>query len=270
MVVATADDRQSTNRQQALSLLRLMIAVASVPSIVLLVVLGVLTRNPLYVLLLLVAFVGGNTYWWRTYLRSFDAGMVRRPGLRPADPEGDARLHNLVDGLCVAHGVEKPALLVLDDPGRNAGAVSVGDPWHRTNTVVVTTGLLDALSRVEMEGVLAQLLTHIRDGDTDLLSTVAAVGSTPIVGSLLSSRCAAAVDPEIDQRSDVAAVRMTRYPPGLADALDRLREGGTAVGLATPSNAQLWIADPLESGGVSARFITHPPLEDRIAVLREL
>ena len=88
---------------------------------------------------------------------------------RPASVEEYGRLHNLVEGLCIAGGLPKPRLYIVDDPSPNAFATG-RDPKHAA--VAVTTGLLEKLNRVELEGVLAHELSHIKNYDI-LVSTLA-------------------------------------------------------------------------------------------------
>lgn len=161
---------------------------------------------------------------------------------RPADAEGDARLHNIVEGLCVAAGLPKPDLYVVDDHTLNA--FSLGrNPGHAS--VVVTSGLLDKLNRVELEGVVAHELAHIRNHDT--LITTTAVG-LPLLRVVLPGRR--------ESVADVTGVRFTRYPPGLIAALEKLRvEPSPARSWTT---AHLWINAP------------HPPMDQRLAELRDL
>jgi heat shock protein HtpX len=165
-------------------------------------------------------------------------------GARPAAPEGpaNARLHNVVEGLCVAAGLPKPDLYLVDD--RTINAFSVGrNPGHAS--LVVTSGLLDNLERVELEGVVAHELAHIRNHDT--LLTTTAVG-LPLLRLILPGRR--------ESVADVTGVRFTRYPPGLIAALEKLRgEQGPGRSWAT---AHLWINAP------------NPPLEQRLAELRDL
>ena len=88
---------------------------------------------------------------------------------KPADPETYKRLHNLVEGLCIAGGLPKPAVYVVDDPAPNAFATG-RNPQHAA--IAVTTGLLEKMNRVELEGVLAHELSHIKNYDI-LVSTLA-------------------------------------------------------------------------------------------------
>src|SRR5687768_3878133 len=88
---------------------------------------------------------------------------------RPADPAQYARLHNLVEGLCIASGLPKPGVYVIDDPAPNAFATG-RNPRHAA--IAVTTGLLAKLNRIELEGVLAHELSHVKNYDI-LVSTLA-------------------------------------------------------------------------------------------------
>src|SRR6056297_2590570 len=101
---------------------------------------------------------------------------------RPADPQQYQRLHNLVEGLCIAGGLPKPGVYVVDDPAPNAFATG-RNPNHAA--IAVTTGLLDQMNRVELEGVVAHELSHIKNYDI-LVSTLAVtmVGAVALVTDL--------------------------------------------------------------------------------------
>ncbi len=225
------------------------------------------------------------------------------------------RLHNVVEGLCFAAGVPKPAVYVVEDDALNAFATG-RHPRHAA--VVVTTGLLSAMSRVELEAVLAHELTHVKNLDI-LASTLAAtmVGGValvadwalrflwwggprhrdeeraggpgpaaavavvglvplalaPIAGWLMRR----AVDSRRELVADVSGVSLTRYPPALISALEKLRAGTTVVHSGSAGTAHLWIAAPVARDDSEGRlawmgrlFDTHPPLEERIQALREL
>jgi heat shock protein HtpX len=231
----------------------------------------------------------------------------------PADPEVYKRLHNLVEGLCIASGLPKPRVYIIDDPAPNAFATG-RDPRHAA--IAVTTGLLEKMNRVELEGVLAHELSHIRNYDI-LVSTLAVtlVGSVALLADmtlrmmwwnggrvrrgndrsdssnplayvgfallifapLIARLMQAAVSRNRETLADVSACQMTRYPPGLISALEKLRDDTTVVHASTTATAHLWIEQPMSGVGdegrlrkVHALFDTHPPLEERIALLREL
>lgn len=191
-------------------------------------------------------------------------GTVRRAvGGRPADAVAHARLVNLVDKLATGAGVPVPDLVVVDDEAPNALAAGLRP---RTGFVAVTTGLLGALDRVQLEGVLAHELARLKSHDTRP-GTVAVpllrwFGWVP--GAEQRIR-ATALGPGRLAEADLQGVAITRYPPALAAALERLAADGRRVG-APAAVAHLWIDPPL--GDVDP--LVRPPLEERIATLREL
>ncbi|MBA3289018.1 MAG: M48 family metallopeptidase [Acidimicrobiia bacterium] len=232
---------------------------------------------------------------------------------KPADPEVYRRLHNIVEGLCIAGGLPKPRVYIVDDPAPNAFATG-RDPKHAA--IAVTTGLLEKLNRVELEGVIAHELSHIRNYDI-LVSTLAVtlVGTIAIVTDIairmmwwnggrvrrdgdhgnsgnplailgfvlliFAPIIARAMQATISRRretlADVSACQLTRYPPGLISALEKLRDDTTVTHSASTATAHLWIEQPMSGVGDEGRlrsfhrmFDTHPPLEERISLLREL
>ena len=231
----------------------------------------------------------------------------------PADPDQYRRLHNLVEGLCIASGLPKPRVYIVVDPAPNAFATG-RDPKHAA--IAVTTGLLEKMNRVELEGVLAHELSHVRNYDI-LVSTlvVTLVGSIAILtdlgirmmwwnggrvrrdgdrndtgnpvallgfallifAPLLAKLMQAAVSRKRETLADVSACQMTRYPPGLISALEKLRDDSTVTHSATTATAHLWIEQPMSGvadrgrlGRLHQMFDTHPPLDERIELLREL
>lgn len=253
------------------------------------------------------ATVAFGSYW------KADAIALSVSRARPAPPEEFTRLHNLVEGLCIAGGLPKPRIYVIDDPAPNAFATG-RNPRHAA--IAVTTGLLERMNRVELEGVVAHELSHIRNYDI-LVSTLAVtlVGTlailtdvairmmwwnggrvprqgdrdnsnnplaligfamlilAPIVGKAMQS----AISRRRETLADISACQLTRYPPGLISALEKLRDDTTVTHSASMATAHLWIEQPMAGvgdegrlGGWHRMFDTHPPLEERIALLREL
>ena len=234
---------------------------------------------------------------------------------KAADETEYRRYHNLVEGLCIAAGLPKPRLYVVDDPAPNAFATG-RNPKH--SAIAVTTGLLEKMNRVELEGVLAHELSHIKNYDI-LVTTVAviAVGAIALLadiglrfafwggmrdrrdsndsgglGGIVALLALAlivlapfagymmqfAMSRNREYLADASGVQLTRYPPGLISALERLRDDQAVVHYATKATAQMWIEQPLEPGrdqkDAKSRFNnlfdTHPPLEDRIKRLQEM
>ncbi|MGD9995627.1 MAG: M48 family metalloprotease [Ilumatobacteraceae bacterium] len=232
---------------------------------------------------------------------------------KPADRQQYQRLYNLVEGLCIASGLPQPRVYIIDDPAPNAFATG-RNPRHAA--IAVTSGLLEKMNRVELEGVLAHELSHIRNYDI-LVSTLAVTlvgavalltdlairlmwwnggrvsrdgdrqgGSNPlalvgfallIFAPILARIMQATISRQRETLADVSACQMTRYPPGLISALEKLRDDTTVTHAASTATAHMWIEQPMSGVGDEGRlgkvhrlFDTHPPLEERIALLREL
>jgi heat shock protein HtpX len=267
-----------------------------------------------FVLALAVAGVTSGLAYWRS-----DAVALRMSRARPADAQDQPRYHNIVEGLCIASGLPKPRLYVIEDPAPNAFATGRSP---RNAALAVTTGLLDKMNRIELEGVLAHELSHVKNYDI-LVSTLAVTmvgvialmsdigvrmlwwgmgrsshrdfddqhggNSGPLALLSLVGFALLAFSPVIamvmqrtvsrrrETLADVSGVEMTRYPPGLISALEKLRDDSTVVHATSHATAHLWIEQPAaqtEPEGRMSRlnrmFDTHPPIEERIALLREL
>jgi heat shock protein HtpX len=253
------------------------------------------------------AAVAFGSYW------KADAIALSVSRARPADPETYKRLHNLVEGLCIASGLPKPGVYIIEDPAPNAFATG-RNPRHAA--IAVTTGLLEKMNRVELEGVIAHELSHIRNYDI-LVSTLAVtlVGAVALLtdiairmmwwnggrerrsgdrgdhfnpliivgfallifGPIIAKAMQATISRRRETLADVSACQMTRYPPGLISALEKLRDDTTVTHSASTATAHLWIEQPMSGvgdngrlGGMHRLFDTHPPLEERISLLREL
>jgi heat shock protein HtpX len=262
---------------------------------------------------IIIAFVFAMALAWGSYYNS-DKIAIAASRAKPADEAEYRRYHNLVEGLCIAAGLPKPKLYVVDDPAPNAFATG-RNPKHAA--LAVTTGLLDVMNRVELEGVIAHELSHVKNydilvttiavtavgtialisdiglrfafwgglsdrrdnnGDSGPLGAVLAIASlavlmlAPFAGYLMQM----AMSRNREYLADASGVQLTRYPPGLISALEKLRDDHAVVHHATKATAQMWIEQPLETdkkkpgSKFNSLFDTHPPLEDRIARLQEM
>jgi heat shock protein HtpX len=257
--------------------------------------------------LIVAALIAFLSYW------KADKIALAVSRAKPADGPEYARLHNVVEGLCIASGLPKPGVYIVHDSAPNAFATG-RNPKHAS--IAVTTGLLEKMNRVELEGVVAHELSHIRNYDI-LVSTLAVtlVGAVAllsdiairtmwwnggrvrrdgdrgdsgnplaIVGFILlilaplaAKAMQAAISRQRETLADVSACQMTRYPPGLISALEKLQADTTVTHSASTATAHLWIEQPMSGVGDAGRlrrshsmFDTHPPLDERIALLREL
>ena len=238
----------------------LLAVVAAVPTVVGLLV-GLVVGAPVVGLLagLVVGLAVVALAWWRA-----DPLALSLARARPADPVEHARLLNLLDGLCAATGLARPSAQVVEDEAPNAFAVGHS---ARSASVVVTTGLLARLRRVELEAVLAHELSHVKEGSIGLRTVAVPLVGLPatVLPSGLAGRLRRWVVDDGEATADLAAVAVTRYPPGLARALEVVAAGGGQVAT-PPAVAHLWLAPPLGA------FPPSPGegLPERVAYLREL
>jgi heat shock protein HtpX len=235
-----------------------------------------------------------------------DRLVLRVSRARPADRETYPKLHNLVEGLAIAGGMPKPAIYVIEEPAPNAFATG-RDPEH--SSVAVTSGLLEITNRVELEGVLAHELSHIKNRDM-LVGTLAATlvgviallsgwmrhvlfwgggrrrgGGAPfiliigLIGAILAPLAAQLIRFAISRRreylADADGALLTRYPPGLAGALRKISQSQNQMRVANNATAHLWLNQPSRASGeghtgIERLFSTHPPIQDRIRILEEM
>lgn len=299
------EEIRSNKRKSALLVAGFAIFVAVVGAVV-----GYLIGGGPTSTLIALAIAGAMAFgsYWKS-----DSIALAVSRARPADPEVYQRLHNLVEGLCIAGGLPKPKVYVIDDAAPNAFATG-RNPQHAA--IAVTTGLLEKMNRVELEGVVAHELSHIRNYDilvstlavtlvgtiailTDLsirmmwwnggrvaregdrqggFSPLAAVGFVLLILAPIIARVMqAAMSRRRETLADVSACQLTRYPPGLISALEKLRDDATATHAASMATAHMWIEQPLSGvrdegrlRKIHSMFDTHPPLEERIALLKDL
>lgn len=256
----------------------------------------------LYLSVGIALFMNVASYWWSDKL------VVSMTGAHPADPQRHQSLISVVENLSITAGLPMPKVFVVDDPAPNAFATG-RDPKHAV--VAATTGLLAILDRTELEGVMAHELSHVGNRDM-LVSTVAVVlagfvaiiadlfmrsmmfggGKSDdsranviflvlgIVGIILAPIAAQMIQLAISRKreylADASGALLTRYPEGLASALEKIGRYSQPMQRANNATAHLFIADPFgeekQTIGqkISNLFQTHPPVKDRVRVLREM
>ena len=205
-----------------------------------------------------VAVVGLRLAGWRLLLR-LTGGTA---------PRGAAEeiLENVLEGLCVNHGIPTPELRVIHSDSINALAAA-RNPEHAA--IVVTSGAVEQLDRIEMEGLLAHHLCRIRRGDAAFETLAGVLLAWPLgaVGWLRCRVMGRVLPAERSLVADFEAVSLTRYPPGLLSALMTLSRQEAEVPSPTVAALHLWIDEP--DWGITDA-IRHPRLEARIAALNEL
>jgi heat shock protein HtpX len=247
-------------------------------------------------------FAIGATIWAVT---SGSRLVLSAAGARPADPNQYQQLHNVVDAMAIAAGLPKPAVYVIDDPSPNAFATGISP---NRAAITATTGLLETMNREELEGVISHEMSHIKNYDVRLILIVSTlIGFAAILASilwrsaffvrprgrdgeqvaifvilagLLLTLVAVIVGPLIrfalsrsrEELADVSGVNLTRNPLGLMHALQKLEQNDKPFAKFNHATAAMCIDDPLQhhEQWYHHLFDTHPPLEERIAILQKI
>ncbi len=234
-------------------------------------------------------------YWKSDKIAIAQAGAVL------ANEAQYRELHNIVENLAITAGLPKPKVYIINDPAPNAFATGRNKDHA---AIAVTTGILQILNKTELEGVIAHELSHIGNRDI-LVSTVAVVlagfisiaanvfmrsslfagGSSDdskrgnaifvIIGLVLSlvapifaTLIQLAISRKREYLADASGAILTRYPEGLASALQKIGEYGQPMKKQSAAISHLFLADPKgKTSFVSKLFMTHPPIEDRIKAL---
>jgi len=256
----------------------------------------------LYIAVAFAVLMNVFSYWYS------DKIVIKMTKAKPINREDHREIWNIVENLSITAGLPMPRLYIVDDPAPNAFATG-RSPEHAV--VAVTTGILPLLNRTELEGVLAHELSHIGNRDM-FVSTVAVVlvGFVAILADmflrmtffgrggggnrdgrlqliLLVAGIAAAILAPIAARlihlaisrkreflADASGALLTRYPEGLASALEKIASYSKPMKKASHATAHLFIANPYgtEKKGFKSKmnklFSTHPDVAERVAALR--
>jgi len=245
------------------------------------------------------------SYFFSDKIILFSVGAV------PVKKNDHFDFYTVVENLTLATGLPMPKIYVIDDPAPNAFATG-RDPKHAV--ICATTGLLEKLDRAELEGVIAHELSHIKNYDMLVMTVVAVLASTiglvsdwimrsfwwggsrrrrdndsergspiffvlliialiltPIIATLIQL----AISRKREYLADASGVLITRYPEGLARALEKISGDGNILRTASSSTAHLFISNPFKKGTKTMNlfanlFSTHPPVDERIKILRSM
>jgi heat shock protein HtpX len=244
---------------------------------------------------------------WGSYYYS-DKIVLSMSAAKPVTKEAEPYLWNTVEGLAIAAGLPMPRPYIIEDSAPNAFATG-RDPRHAA--IAVTRGLLDKLNRLELEGVIGHEMAHIQNYDIRFMTLVVVLVGTIVLLSdgmmrtlwwgggrrrgrssggsgagilaliglvfvILSPIVAQLMQLALSRRreflADASGAALTRYPEGLASALEKIAADPERLEVANKATAHLFIWNPLKDHGgrMNAMFSTHPPVEQRVKRLREM
>jgi heat shock protein HtpX len=240
---------------------------------------------------------------WGSYYGS-DKLVITMTGAKLIQESDNPKLFGLIQEVTIASGLPMPKVAIVVDTAPNAFATG-RNPEHAL--IAFTTGILDAMDRDQLQGVIAHEMAHVANRDT-LVSAVAATtagaiailsdmltrmmwfgggrdrnregGGNPlalivslvilILAPLAAMMLKSAISRKRESLADATAVSFTRNPAGLRSALEVLAADSTVVHQRSTAVAHIWIESPLDSKSVSKLFSTHPPIAERIAVLKSM
>lgn len=254
------------------------------------------SSNILYGAVAFSVIMSFSSYWFS------DRIVLKMSNAHPLDMSTYPEVYRMVENLAITAGLPMPKVYVTEDSALNAFATG-RDPKH--GVICFTSGILARLSKAELEGVTAHELSHIGNRDT-LVSTavvilvgfialladwfrnaalfghrdsdnnqgnalffVAAIVLSllaPLVGTLMQL----AISRKRELLADASGAQLTRYPEGLASALEKISGDPEPLEVANRATAHLYISNPLKGKSFSRLFMTHPPVEERIAALRNM
>jgi len=239
---------------------------------------------------------------WGSYYGS-DKLVLTMTGAKLIQESDNPKLFGLIQEITIASGLPMPKVAIVIDSAPNAFATGRNQDHA---LIAFTTGILDVMDRDQLQGVIAHELAHVANRDT-LVSAVAATtaGAIAIVSDMLMRMMwfgggrdrdrsggnplllvfslfililapiaavllKSAISRKRESLADATAVAFTRNPAGLRSALEVLERDSTVVHQKSNSIAHIWIESPLDAKAVSKMFSTHPPIAERIAVLKAM
>ncbi len=250
--------------------------------------------NPQFIYL---AFIVGGVYALIQYFAAAKLAVAMN-GAHEVTKKEEPRLYRTVENLAITTGMPMPKVYVIDDHAPNAFATG-RDPKHAV--VAASRGLLDIMKDDELEAVMAHEMGHVKNYDIRVsmivFGLVSAIGLITdfimhffwwgnddnrnplfmvlgLVAALLAPLVAVMVQLAVSRRreylADSTGALTTRYPEGLASALEKIQAHGSSMKRQNTATAHLFFASPLKGKSLARLFSTHPPIEDRIARLRKM
>lgn len=249
----------------------------------------------LYIAVVFSIATSVSSYWFS------DKIVLKATKAQPIKKEDDPELYRIVENLSITAGIPMPRVFVLNESQPNAFATG-RDEKHAV--IAVTKGLLGKLEKNEIEGVIAHEMAHIKNKDILLQTAVVVLVGIIVIlsdfflrisfwggenkdrnilmivigiaAAILAPIAASLIQLSISRKreflADASGALLTRYPEGLASALEKISQDGSSLRTANNSNAHLFISSPLRGNGnkgwFNKLFLTHPPIEERVANLR--
>lgn len=249
-------------------------------------------------------FIVSIFYSFISYFYS-DKMVLATSGAKEIHLVDNPELFRTVENLTIGAGLPMPKVYLIHDPSPNAFATG-RDPKHAA--IAVTTGIMERLNKAELEGVLAHELSHVKNYDTRLLAiTAVLIGfislitdmflrhlfwggrdrnskvhpvilligvALAILAPIIASLMQLAVSRKREFLADASGALLTRYPDGLANALEKISSDPKPLASATGATAHLFIVNPFKGksmqGFLTNLFSTHPPIQERIKILRSM
>lgn len=253
-----------------------------------------------------IAFIVAGIMNFTSYFWS-DQIVLGISGAKPIKKEDNPQVYRLVENLCIASGLPTPKIYILEDSAPNAFATG-RDPKHAT--IAFTSGILQKLNKQELEGVAAHELSHVGNRDTLVMSIVSVLVGTiallsdwflritwyggrrskdndrgntvmlviALVSAILAPIVATLIQLAVSRKreflADASGVLLTRYPEGLASALEKISADKEPLEAANRGTAHMYIVNPLKGEDTKSWFAnlfnTHPPIAERIRILRSM
>lgn len=243
--------------------------------------------------------VGAGIYVLITYYSGSKMALAIN-GAKQIEKRDNIRLWRTVENLTIAEGMPMPKVYIMNDPAPNAFATG-RDPNHAA--VCATTGLLDMMDDSELQGVMAHELAHVKNYDirvtmiafalvvvvsllADIMIRMAWFGGNRnnngnalvlvvgIVAAIIAPIVAKSIQMAISRRreylADATGALTTRYPEGLARALEKISRYGSATQAQHTATAHLFFSNPMKGNKLAGMFSTHPPIEERVNRLRNM
>lgn len=249
----------------------------------------------LYIAVVFSVATSISSYWFS------DKIVLSATKAQPIKKEDNPELYRIVENLSITAGIPMPRVFILNESQPNAFATG-RDEKHAV--IAVTKGLLGKLEKNEIEGVIAHEMAHIKNKDILLQTAVVVLVGIIVIlsdfflrisiwggenkdrnilmivigiaAAILAPIGASLMQLSISRKreflADASGALLTRYPEGLASALEKISQDGSSLRTANNSNAHLFISSPLRGNGnkgwFNKLFLTHPPIEERVANLR--